>query len=285
MDCYYINLDVAEDRKLQLEDNFAARKQPGWTLTRFPAIDKAYVQRNDIPGTAKPAQKGCYLSHQFLMSERLVDDKSYFILEDDAAFGAHTCALVDRMIKQIDDSDWDMLFTDVCIPKITTMFELLKYRRALSKQNVDLARLDLRGMNFAGSTAYIVNGKSKRKLHEVVSAYRPIDLPYDIYLRRLTDNGTLKIHTLFPFVTTLADDADDSQISKAAGDPLELCWNLFRRMIWTERNLFRCKSTLESIRSKWCVDKPTVNVADDDEELRLFTALFSSLAVLNPATL
>ena len=88
MDCYYINLDVAEDRKLRLEENFAARKRPGWTLTRFPAVDKTYVERNDVPGTSNPGQKGCYLSHQFLMSERLADDKSYFILEDDAAFVA-----------------------------------------------------------------------------------------------------------------------------------------------------------------------------------------------------
>ena len=54
MDCFYINLDSAKDRKLHIEENFAAYKKPGWTLTRFPAIDKAHVERNNIAGAAQP---------------------------------------------------------------------------------------------------------------------------------------------------------------------------------------------------------------------------------------
>lgn len=107
MDCYFINLDAADDRKRRLEDNFEARKPPGWTLTRFAAVDTAAVERERTPGPMKPAQKGCFLSHQYLMRQRLGDDANFFILEDDAAFGVHTCALVERMIKQIGGKAWD----------------------------------------------------------------------------------------------------------------------------------------------------------------------------------
>ena len=280
MDCYYINLDSADGRKHLLEENFAACRKPNWTLTRFPAIDKDYVARNNIAGKAKPAEKGCFLSHRILMGRHLGDDKSYLIMEDDAAFGVHTCAHIDFILEQNKTVDWDILFTDVCIPEMPKMFELLKYRRELAKNKSGVTFLNLGDVLFAGSTAYIVNGKSKNKVHEILSAYRNIDRPYDLYLRQLAHRGALKIYTLFPFVTTVSEYCDQSQIKMAGANPLELTWNLFRRMIWTERNLNRCKSALESFRETWCNGKPPIKVAGADEELAAFTNLFSSMATI-----
>ena len=282
MDCFYINLDSAEGRKHHLESNFAECRKPGWTLTRFAAIDKVYVEANGIAGTSKPGEKGCFLSHQILMGQNLGDEKSYLILEDDAALGANTCALIDKMLAQDTRPDWDILFTDVCIPNMELMFQLLKYRRELAKNRVDVAFLDLRGVEFAGSTAYIVNGKSKRKVHEALTACRTLDLPYDLYLRQLARRGILNIYSLFPFVTTVSDHCDDSQIKAAGADPLELAWNLFRRMIWSERNLQRCKSALDVFRSTWCRDATPVKIPGADEELTAFTDLFASMAAIRP---
>ena len=279
MDCFYINLDSAEDRQRHLEENFAAYKQPGWTLTRFPAIDKTYIERTNVPGATRPGEKGCFLSHQLLMERQIGGEKNYLILEDDAAFGANTCALIDKMLSQGNSPDWDILFTDVCIPNMPLMFELVKYRRGLAEKKIDVAFLDLRGLEFAGSTAYIVNGRSKRKVYEALTACRTLDLPYDLYLRQLAHRGILNIYSLFPFVTTVSDFCDASQI-KAAGNPVELTWNLFRRMIWTERNLGRCTSMLDSFRQTWCRDEPAVTVPGTDEELSAFTYLFSSMAAI-----
>ncbi|MGH6728145.1 MAG: glycosyltransferase family 25 protein [Pseudolabrys sp.] len=280
MDCYYINLDSADDRKRHVEKNFAVCKKPNWTLTRSPAIDKTFVAGNNIAGDAKPAEKGCFLSHQMLMRQRLDDDKSYFIMEDDAAFGVHTCAHIDLALEQNKTADWDILFTDVCIPDMPVMFELLKYRRELAKRKIDVVFMNLGSVRFAGSTAYIVNGKSKRKIHEMLRACQRIDQPYDLYLRQLAHGGALNIYSLFPFVTTLSEFCDESQIKVAGDRPVELTWNIFRRMIWTERNLKRCKSTLEAFRKTWCEDKPPVKVAGADEELSAFTHLFSSMAAI-----
>jgi len=215
-----------------------------------------------------------------LMGERLGDAASYLILEDDAMFGARSCALIDGVIERNGDSDWDILFTDVCIANMLTMFDLLKRRRELGKNRIDVTAIDLNGVEFAGSTAYIVNGKSKRKVHAALRAFAEIDLPYDFYLRRLAHGGALKIHALFPFVTTLSDFCDASQIKTAGAKPVELALNMFRRMIWTERNLNRCRPAVELFQKTWCREAPPVNVAGADEEVRAFMALFSSMAAI-----
>lgn len=280
MDCFYINLDSAKDRRLHIEKNFAAYKKPGWTLTRFPAIDKAYVERNNIAGAAKPAEKACFLSHQILMGRHLGDDKSYLILEDDAAFGARTCTLIDTVLDHNKNLDWDILFTDVCIANMLTMFELVKHRQNLGEKKIDVEVMNLRGVEFAGSTAYIVNGKSKLKVHKALSAYTNVDLPYDLFLRQLSHCGALNIHSLFPFVTTVSDYCDDSQIKIAGLNPVDLALNMFRKMIWIERNLNRCRSAIELFRSTWCRDVPPAKIVGADEEMNTFMLLFSSMAAI-----
>jgi GR25 family glycosyltransferase involved in LPS biosynthesis len=280
MDCFYINLDSAEDRKLHIEKNFAACKKPGWTLTRFQAIDKAYVKRNNIAGAAQSAEKACFLSHQILMGQHLGDEKSYLIMEDDAAFGARSCTLIDTLLERIEHLDWDILFTDCCIANMLTMFELVKRRRDLGEKKIDIEVMDLRGIEFAGSTAYIVNGKSKRKVHKALSAYTNVDLPYDLFLRQLSQSGALNVHSMFPFVTTVSDYCDDSQIKTAGPNPVEWALNMFRKMIWIERNFDRCGSALELFRNTWCRDQPPVKIAGADEEMNIFMFLFSSMAAI-----
>jgi hypothetical protein len=54
------------------------------------------------------------------------------------------------------------------------------------------------------------------QIAQALASYRPIDLPYDLFLRQQSHAGSLKIFSLFPFVTTLSDFSDEAQI-KAAG--------------------------------------------------------------------
>src|SRR6202030_3226927 len=95
MDCIYINLDSATERKVKFENNCNANKKPGWALTRFPAVNKDMVQARKVKGESQPAEKGCFLSHKDILAANLDHDKPLFILEDDAVFGARTCALVE----------------------------------------------------------------------------------------------------------------------------------------------------------------------------------------------
>jgi len=193
-----------------------------------------------------------------------------------------TCTLIDMVLKRNADLDWDIMYTDVCIPNEITMFELLRYRRELRKKRIDVAFINLCGVGFAGTTAYLVNGKSKRKVYEALRAYTSasIDLPYDLFLRQLSHRNALKIYSLFPFVTTVSEFSDESQIKAAGTNSLDMAWNMFRKMIWTERNLARCKSTLEMLKDTLCRDEPSVKNAAADDELGAFKILFSSMEAI-----
>lgn len=269
MDCFYINLDSAVQRKTRLEDNFAAVRKADWNLIRFPAIDAVYVQNKNIGGKAKPAEKGCFLSHQILIGQQLSDDKTFFILEDDAVLGARTCALIDKVLGRNKTLDWDILFTDVCITELVTMQELLKYRRDLASKKIEVAFLDLSKVIFGGSTAYLVNGKSKQKVFDALQAATEIDMPYDLYLRHLASRSSLKVFSLFPFVTSLSEFSDASQIRDSNQATIVTVWNLYRKMVWIERDLDKSRAALENYKNMFC-----------DDEMIAFGTLFSLMAAI-----
>ncbi len=143
--------------------------------------------------------------------------------------------------------------------------------------------MDLNGVGFAGTTAYLVNGKSKRKVHEALASYRPIDLPYDLFLRQHAHSGALKIFSLFPFVTTLSDFGDKSQIKAAEMSSIETAWNLYRKMIWMERNLSRTQAALDVLKDTLTGEDTLIEDAAGDEELTAFKTLFSSMASMRAA--
>lgn len=278
MDCFYINLDSAAERRARLENNFNTIKKPNWNLARFAAIDADYVRKNEVTGTTSPGEKGCFLSHKILIGQNLERPGPMMIVEDDAAFGYRTCTLVDAILSQNKDLDWDILFTDVCITNQKKMIDLLQYRRELSAKRIDIAFMELVKMGFAGSTAYIVNAKSKKKLYDLLNAATAIDLPYDLYLRGLVHSSMLNAYSLFPFVTSLSDYSEESQIKASNTDRPDLAWNMFRKMVWVERNLQTCKSVLDSVKSTLSendISEFTPLFAAADEELNAFGVLFS----------
>ena len=118
------------------------------------------------------------------------------------------------------------------------------------------------------------------KLHKALASYRPIDLPYDLFLRRQSHAGSLNIFSLFPFVTTLSEYSDESQIKAPGANTIDAAWNMFRKMIWIERNLDRCQPTLELLKSSLYGEVPD-RPAGSDEELTAFNTLFSSMAAIH----
>jgi GR25 family glycosyltransferase involved in LPS biosynthesis len=281
MDCFYINLDSATQRKLKFENNFAAFKKQNWNLSRFSAIDTEFVKTHNIVGTSRPAEKGCFLSHKILIGENLTDDKTIFILEDDAVFGARTCGLIEAALKQNKNLDWDILFTDVCIPHLTTMVELLTYRRELVAKKIEVEFVNLHKKPLAGSTAYLLNGKSKQKFYDLMNSVSSLDIPYDLYLRQWIHTSVLKGFTLFPFVTSLSEFSEMSQIKLSGISQEEIAWNMYRKMIWAERNLENCKSGLKSLKNTLShkgMEAFRFLLSSSDEELKAFGILFSSMA-------
>ena len=269
MECFYINLDSAVARREYLEGNFSAVKAPHWKLTRYPARDVAHVAAHNLAGSLRPSEKACFASHRDLICQSMQVDGHVMILEDDAHFGARTCAAIDRQIVNNPMlAGWDIIYTDVAIPNIGDMVEMIRMRQQLDPDHLNF--FDLRAVSFAGATAYIVNRNSKRKLCELLGQVSSLDVPYDLYLRRLVMESKITALAAFPFATTLSDHSEASQIQQDGYQATETVLNLFRKMIWAERDIGRYREVLEQLDRNFC-----------DEESRAFAVLWAVMANRN----
>ena len=88
MDCFYINLDSAVERKVNFENNFNMHKKQDWNLTRFSAVDAEFVKNQKVLGELNPGEKGCFLSHKKIIGGNFGHDRPIFILEDDAVLAS-----------------------------------------------------------------------------------------------------------------------------------------------------------------------------------------------------
>jgi hypothetical protein len=94
-----------------------------------------------------------------------------------------------------------------------------------------------------------------------------IDVAYDLLLARLVHDAVLKAYVLFPFVTTVAESAQDSQIQGAGKRDAERVWQTFRKMVWLERSEATYRPPLGQIRTDLL-----------DDELMDFAVLFAAPA-------
>jgi len=251
MKCYYINLGMATNRKLNIENNFLENNSRRWTLTRFPAIDVKYVERNKIPGKLRSAEKACFLSHKYAIKQNLNATEPILVMEDDAAIGKSTCEVVDNFIENSKKFEWDIMYTDVCFTRPNVMVELIQLRKHLSIRK-EIRMLNLADFIFGGATSYILNPKSSEKVFNLLNSKTSLDIPYDIYLRQMIKENKIKGFVIFPFVTTLSSISDKSQIQLEETANTDLVWNTFRKMIWMDRKTEDFASSLEKINRDIC---------------------------------
>jgi GR25 family glycosyltransferase involved in LPS biosynthesis len=265
MDCLYINLDAQTERRAALECNFDAKKADGWRLFRFKAVEASQVDALNIAGNARPAEKACFASHKTLLRENIGRDTPVMIMEDDAIIGNRTCMAIDTGIRNIDSNSWDILFTDICVPNVGAWADLVRIRRQFMKSG-ELRFLDLSQIPFAGTTSYIVNPKSIAKLCDLIDEVTSIDLAYDLYLRNATYQSRLRSSVFIPFVTSISHLSQKSSIQENSdGSPGEVL-DLFRKMMWLDRDLSLHTELIESLREE-----------HSNEESRMFGALFEAV--------
>ncbi len=232
MHCFYINLDSAAARRASIEASFGRIKASGWTLERFPALTAQHVEGLGVPGALRPAEKACLLSHRAALARSLDVDGHAFILEDDTVFSDKTAAVLELLLAQAAPS-WDIFFTDIAVGSIAGMIDLLLLKQRISRPGV-MKVLNLRELPFFGSSAYVVNQRSKRKLLAALDAITSFDVAYDLVLRQLVNQGHLVAHLVFPFLTTVGDHADSSAIQLKTGQQADFISNLFRKLIWID---------------------------------------------------
>lgn len=265
MQCCYLNLDAAPERRGALERRFAACAPSHWRLRRVRATDAVQVAGLGLPGTLRAAEKACFLSHREALRAAAGDEGSLLVLEDDVELGAAGCRMIEDFATRHGDGAWDIAYTDVCVPQMETMAGLVRLRQRWSPQ-AGVMLLDLRSVPYAGATAYLVNARARRRLLERLDAVTQFDVPYDLYLRDLVHAREFAGLVIFPFATTLARAADTSQI-QPVGLAHEHLWNTFRRMIWVERRLADFEPVLADITARLC-----------DPEALPFAPLFAAMA-------
>lgn len=260
MKCLYINLENAVDRRARFEQNWAAHVGSEWQLERFSAVDIAYVEANRVPGTLRPSEKGCFLSHCAAIAMNLDTTAPLFILEDDSVLGPRSVATINNFLKVSDNLDWDIVFTEVAIPQPATMIDLMRLRRKLAGTD-EVRLLDVADFVFAGATGYIINPRSLTKLATLLGAWQQLDIPYDLALRKLVYEKKLKARVFFPFVSSLSHHSGKSQIrNEGASDRI---WIAFRQLIWQDRDLDKVRLDIEQIGQDLC----------DEESMLLATLL------------
>lgn len=242
--CVFINLASAVGRRRNVEASFAAVAPPSWSLDRFEAVDAATGAK--LPGSLSPNEKGCFASHRAAISASLADENHLFVAEDDIAFSAQAFGVLDGLLSQ--NGDWDVMFGDAALCDLNLMAHLASRRDAMRAGDQYVA-IDLAGRSFCGSTGYLVRGTSKRRLSDALAASEALDQPYDLYLRDLCHTGIIRAAVCFPFVTTVSALADRSQIQDQEAGVFDHTLNVFRRLMYAERDLTRCLDDALSLQA------------------------------------
>ncbi|HEY3798299.1 MAG TPA: glycosyltransferase family 25 protein [Caulobacteraceae bacterium] len=262
MDAFYINLEARFDRRAAIEAAFVAHAPPAWRLTRFAAIEGA-----DPPGSLSLAEKSCFLSHRRLIESRLGVTEPTLMLEDDSTFGPHSFPAIDSQLGRTGEAQWDVIFTDLCVPEIMPMAQLYRLRRRLTRGGALATSLvELQRMNFAGASGYLINPRSCARLCELFLEAPELNVPFDLFLRNHIQNGRLKGLAIFPFPTTLSPLADRSSIQTHEGQNTDRIWNLFRRAVWLDRDLGALQGPFADLRA-----------ANSDPDAEMIATIFTAM--------
>lgn len=248
MDCIYINLESKADRRLSIESNFEAVKKDGYTIRRLNAINVENVVKNGVKGNLRDTEKACFLSHKAALKLSLETDTHSLIMEDDALLSKSTFDSLENLIKSNSKLEWDIIYLEACIPEVVTMLKLVTLKNSLKRNNSPTVMIDLRQFNYAGATAYVVNKKSKQKIHNMVDKIKLLDVPYDIVLREMLQDHRFFAYVAFPFLSSFSNTAFDSDIRLDYEKMTDLAWILFRKLMWQDSDVEKDAELYKKLR-------------------------------------
>ncbi len=238
MHCIFINLDSATERRTALEENFdKTMSKHGFSLHRVSAETTLDVKSRNITGIQTDSAKACYLSHVKAIEQSLEFKGPVLILEDDACFGERTGEkLIEAMSKFIGTNVlWDLFFTDVIFGEISQMAELIWDNKMLMRRDRQVFKIfDLKGWTFCGMSAYVINPNSKIKIKTILENQSTIDHLNDIYIRDRVQDDIVKAFTIFPFLTSVSDYSENSQVQSNEFTIAIRTINAFRKLCWND---------------------------------------------------
>lgn len=234
MHVYFINLDRDAERRAFYEANFREFNAGGWGHSRVPAIDKRTVPDGNYGPEMSKGAVGLSLTHRQTVERSLQTDGHAFIAEDDILFGPSSQEVINHCVARTDPAKWDLLFTDICVPR---PMDMLKLFAAKKNHPGVISTLDLRQMVFAGTSGVIVNHRSKEKYRRLLHDEALFRKPIDLLIAEYVHGGQLNAICTFPFATSLSPYADSSEIQATAASVENHLWNAYRRAMWVDRRL------------------------------------------------
>jgi GR25 family glycosyltransferase involved in LPS biosynthesis len=228
MKAIFINLDRAVERRAAIEASLA--NTPSLRAAPFAAVTASEAAHR--PGKLTPPEKGCFLSHLRVIEQAVEDPEPLLVLEDDAVVSPRFPDIAAQALSQ---PDWDILFTDVGVGATSAMLKLVKAKHELAAAG-EFRLIDLAGLPFFASTAYLVRPQAKAKLLAALREQVELDLPYDLFLRRLVNTGRLKASVCLPFATSVVE-VGGSQIQADQHAFADLTFNTFRRLMYVDADL------------------------------------------------
>jgi GR25 family glycosyltransferase involved in LPS biosynthesis len=248
MNCFYINLQSATDRHAAITANFKTYAPPTWRLNKVDAIDVTHILKHGIKGTLRDSEKACFLSHRKALELSLGKKGHVFILEDDTIFGPSSCEQITEALKFKKDADWDILYTDIGTGDTGLMAQLLKLRQALVAVK-GFQVLNLQKFKYFGTTAYIINGRSKQKILNLLAKQSELNIPVDDLLCQLCNEGRIKASVLFPFLTTSSELGNNSSTQLDQMQRVNQYQAFFRQMTWLHADTSRMDENIRNFEN------------------------------------
>ena len=241
---YYINLFRSEDRRGHIELELGFRKL---SYERFPAIEGNLL---GFPlGRLTEGEIGCFASHLCVL-EAHTDNLPAHIIEDDIILSTNTSFLIESLLDQLRDEDWDILYTDVSVPvdiQLCRMY-LRYYEEARKTEGFDIKLLNLKGVLSGSMCSYVVNPKSLGKLTCMLrkEIEAGASLPIDIFLRQKCWEGEINACCTFPFITSIIPGNQTTIEGRFAKEPA-LAADLLRYSFYVEADMVRALGDADTL--------------------------------------
>jgi hypothetical protein len=226
---------------------------------RFAAVDTAALGLTS--DRISTGNIGCYHSHRGVLREHLDDGAHLHILEDDARLAINAPHFLAEVAEIGPLRDHDLLFSDSALPPLFTGTHAI--RRVFDDGIRRGPRGEVAGLNFtlikftAGTSSYLVNRASVRRLHDLLDAEitRGPVLPIDLQISQWGQTRVLRVACLFPFVTTVRLGEFDSVIDCGIAPKARLASDLVRYSYFVERDI----GTAQMLADRYLAPSPAAD--------------------------
>jgi GR25 family glycosyltransferase involved in LPS biosynthesis len=227
MHAFYINLDSADLRRKNIEEQIASSSLL-FELNRFAAVNgKDFPNKNIYLSNG---QWGCWLSHLSIIKSSLSNYENLLIIEDDEHFNPMLNHLI-PILENLNSEDWDLLYLDLTIVEAEDYLFIARKLKDKILKDIKPATLKIpKEFTAYGTHAYVINGKRKEKIYDYLSKNLDSGFPIDNIFCHGIQEGDISARMTLPLLTSPGSETTKSQINNGS-HPLESTWVNFRNLI------------------------------------------------------